>query len=119
MAQICAVLDNYGWSPMVIAVFVQRIIVPMRGGTPNETVIAEAMPQTERVLAAIEGMMGGDEFLCGGTISLADLHLIPILDYFARTDDGRTVLERSRRLSAWWRRIEQRPSVMRTRPTFG
>jgi glutathione S-transferase len=119
MAQICAVLDNYGWSPMVITVFVQRVLVPMRGGTPDETVIAEAMTQAERVLASIEKVMGGDEFLCSGTISLADLHLTPILDYFARTDDGRAALERSPRLSAWWSRIEQRPSVVRTRPNFG
>jgi glutathione S-transferase len=119
MAQICAVLDNYGWSPMVIVVFVQRVLVPMQGGTPNETMIAEAMIQADRVLAAIEGVMDGDEFLCGGTISLADLHLTPILDYFARTDDGRAALERSPRLSAWWSRIEQRPSVVRTRPDLG
>ena len=119
MAQICAMLDNYGWSPMVIVVFVQRVVVPMRGGVPNEALIAEALPQAERVLAAIEGVMGGDEFLCSETISLADLHLIPILDYFARTDDGRTALGRSPRLSAWWSRIEQRPSVVRTRPNLG
>ena len=61
---------------MVIVVFVQRIVVPMRGGVPNETLIAEALPQAERALAAIEGLMGGEEFLCGGTISLADLHLL-------------------------------------------
>jgi glutathione S-transferase len=119
MAQICAVLDNYGWSPMVIVVFVQRVLVPMQGGTPNEMMIAEAMPQADRVLAAMEGVMGGDEFLCGETISLADLHLIPILDYFARAEDGRAALERSRRLAAWWGRVEQRPSVVRTRPSFG
>ena len=44
MAQICAMLDKYCWSPMVIVVFVQRIVVPMRGGMPNETLIAEARP---------------------------------------------------------------------------
>jgi glutathione S-transferase len=119
MAQVCAVLDNYGWSPMVIVVFVQRVVVPVRGGVANEALIAEALPQAERVLAAIEGVMGGDEFLCSEKISLADLHLIPILDYFARTDDGRTALRRSPRLSAWWSRIEQRPSVVRTRPHLG
>jgi glutathione S-transferase len=119
MAQICAVLDNYGWSQMVIVVFVQRVLVPMQGGTPNETMIAEAMPQAERVLAAIEGVVGENEFLCSQTIRLADLHLIPILDYFARAEDGRAALERSRRLSAWWSRMEQRPSVVRTRPSFG
>ncbi len=53
------------------------------------------------------------------TPSLADLHLVPILDYFARTEDGRAALARHPRLSAWWTRIEQRPSVARTRPSLG
>ena len=66
------------------------------------------------VLAAIDGVMGKDEFLCSGTSNLADLHLIPIPDYFARTEDVRTALSRSPRLSAWWSRIEQHPSGVRT-----
>jgi glutathione S-transferase len=119
MTQICAVLDHYGWSPMVITVFVQRVIVPMRGGTPDQAAIDAALPQAKRVLAAIEGLMDGEEFLIGEALSLADLHLVPILDYFARTADGRTALERHPRLSAWWGHIEQRPSVTRTRPKFG
>jgi glutathione S-transferase len=118
-AQICAVLDNYGWSPMVITVFVQRVVVPMRGGTPDQAAIDAALPQAERVLATIEGLMEGEEFLLGGAISLADLHLVPILDYFARTEDGRAALQGHPRLAAWWGRIERRPSVARTRPNLG
>ena len=119
VAQICAVLDNYGWSPMVITVFVQRVVVPMRGGAADQAAIDAAMPQAGRVLATIEGLMDGEEFLLGGAVSLADLHLAPILDYFARAEDGRAALQRHPRLAAWWGRIEQRPSVARTRPNLG
>ena len=118
MAQICSVLDSYGWQPMVIVVFVQRVVAPMRGGTPDQGAIDEAMPRCERVLAAVEGLMDGGEFLIGGALSLADLHLVPILDYFARTEDGRAVLARRPRLSAWWTRMERRPSVTGTRPSL-
>ena len=58
MAQICAMLDNYGWSPMVIVVFVQRVLVPMQGGTPNETMIAEA-PKGDKESAMPHGGHGG------------------------------------------------------------
>ncbi len=119
VAQVCSVLDHYGWSPMVITVFVQRVVVPMRGGAPDQGAIDEAMPRCERVLAAVEGLMDADEFLIGGALSLADLHLAPILDYFARTEDGRAALGRHPRLSAWWERIERRPSVTSTRPSLG
>ena len=118
VAQVCSVLDSYGWQPMVIVIFVQRVVVPMRGGAPDQRVIAEALPRAERVLAAVEELMDGDEFLLGGTLSLADIHLAPILDYFARAEDGRAALARHPRLSAWWERMERRPSVARTRPSF-
>jgi glutathione S-transferase len=119
MVQICAVLDNYGWSPMVIIVFVQRVVVPMRGGSPDQGAIDATRPQAERVLATVEGLMSGEEFLCGGAVSLADAHLVPILDYFTRTEDGRAALGRHPRLSTWWKRIQQRPSVAKTRPNLG
>ncbi len=119
VAQVCSVLDSYGWQPMVITVFVQRVVVPMRGGKPDQGAIDAALPQAGRVLAAVEGLMDGGEFLIGGALSLADLHLAPILDYFARTEDGRAALARHPRLSAWWGRTERRPSVGRTRPSLG
>ena len=59
VAQVCAVLDSYGWQPMVIVVFVQRVVVPMRGGAPDQGAIDEAMPRCGRVLAAVEGLMDG------------------------------------------------------------
>jgi glutathione S-transferase len=119
MAQVCAVLDNYGWHPMVMRVFLQSVVVPMQGGTPDRAAVAEALPQAERALAVVESLMDGGDFLCGDTISLADCHLVPVLDYFARTDDGRAALARRPRLSAWWERIEQRTSVAGTRPSLG
>jgi glutathione S-transferase len=119
MTQVCAVLDNYGWHPMVMRVFLQSVVVPMQGGTPDREAVAEALPLAERALAVVESLTGGDGFLCGDTINLADCHLVPILDYFARTEDGRAVLARRPRLSAWWDRMQQRSSVAGTRPSLG
>jgi glutathione S-transferase len=119
MNQICAILDNYSWNPMVIQVFAQAIVVPLQGGAPDRAVIARAMPQAELALKVIEGLAEEEEFLCGMGISLADLHLVPILDYFARTEDGSGALKGCRTLSRWWQKIEQRPTVVKTRPTFG
>ena len=65
MSQICAILDNYGWNPMVIQVFVQGALVPIKGGTPDRAVIAKAIPQAELALKTIESLMAGGEFLCG------------------------------------------------------
>jgi glutathione S-transferase len=119
MNQICAILDNYGWNPMVIQVFVQAIIVPLKGGTPDRAIISEAMLQAQLVLKTIEGLAEGGEFLCGSAISLADLHLVPILDYFVRSEDGSAALKQYPKISSWWQKTEQRPTVKKTRPDFG
>jgi glutathione S-transferase len=119
MNQICAILDNYGWNPMVIQVFVQAIVVPLQGGTPDRAIISAAMPQADLVLQTIEGLATDDACLCEGTISLADLHLAPILDYFVRSQDGSAALKQYPKLSRWWQRIQLRPSVSKTRPSFG
>lgn len=122
MTQVCGLLDSYAYQPMIMKVFWQNAIVPMQGGTPDRAVIAEALPQAERALEAVEKLAGEgctEGFLCGGAFSLADCHLVPMLEYFSTTEEGRTALSRRPRLSAWWERVKQRPSVAKTRPTLG
>ncbi len=119
MTQICSILDNYSWNPMVIQIFVQGVVVPLQGGTPDRSVIAKALPQAELALRTMENLAADGDFLCGPTISLADLHLAPILDYFVRTDEGKAALKPLPKLSGWWQKIQMRPSVAKTRPDFG
>jgi glutathione S-transferase len=121
MTQIVAVLDSYGYGALIGKLFWQHVVVPMTGGAPDQAVPAEARPAVDRVLGVLEGLATGAEggFLCGGAISLADCHLVPIVDYTMMTEDGRAAFGRHRRLSGWWERIAGRPSVTRTKPSLG
>ena len=121
MTQICGVIDSYAYGSMIGKVFWQAAIVPMQGGTPDQAVLAEGLPQAEQALTVVEGLMAeGNDALCGGgAVSLADLHLAPVLEYFAMTEPGRAALARRPRLGAWWGRMEQRPSMVKTRPALG
>lgn len=121
MTQICNVIDSYGYGAMIGKVFWQCAIVPMQGGTPDRAVLAEGEAMAARVLDALEGLAGeGGEFLCGGgQVSLADLFLVPVMEYFAMTEPGRAALATRPRLSGWWQRLSQRASVAKTRPQLG
>lgn len=121
MTQICGVLDSYGYGAMIGKVFWQAAIVPMQGGTPDKAVLEEGLQQAGRVLDVLEGLAAeGGEFLCGGgQLSLADLFLAPILEYFAMTEPGRAALAQRPRIAGWWQRLSQRPSVVKTRPQLG
>jgi glutathione S-transferase len=121
MTQICGVVDSYGYGAMIGKVFWQHAIVPMQGGTPDQGAAAEGLAMAERVLDVVEGLAGeGGEFLCGGgQVSLADLFLAPLMEYFAMTGPGQGALGKRARLAGWWQRMSQRPSVAKTRPQLG
>ena len=121
MTQICGVLDSYGYGAMIGKVFWQAAIVPMQGGTPDQAALAEGLQAAGKVLDVLEGLaVEGGEFLCGGgQVSLADLFLVPIAEYFAMTEQGRGALTTHPRIAGWWQRMAQRPSVVRTRPQLG
>lgn len=118
MTQICGIVDSYAYGAMVQKVFWQSAIVPMQGGTPDAAVIAEGMKATEKALDVIEGLMGGD-LLCGGQVTLADLHLVPVIEYLRMTGPGGAAFAARPKLSAWWERMNTRETVVRTRPKLG
>ena len=119
MTQIIAIIDNYGYPAMIGACVIQRVVVPMMGGEPDEAAIAEAVPQAETAAAALDDLLGDNAFLAGDAISLADLHLIPVFDYFRATPEGGNALEGKKSLQRWWNDISTRPSVAATQPQLG
>jgi glutathione S-transferase len=54
----------------------------------------------------------------GDELTLADLHALPILLYFAMTREGADTLAAHPRLRAWLDYAAARPSVQRTRGKF-
>lgn len=118
MTQICGILDSYGYGAMVGKVFWQAAVIPMQGGTPDEAVIEAGLAEAGKTLDVIEGLIGGG-MLCGDAISLADLHLVPIVEYFVMIPAGAEAWAARPRLAAWWTRMSTRGSVVKTRPSLG
>jgi glutathione S-transferase len=119
MAQIIGVLDSYTYGPMVNKVVIQRLVVPMVGGTADENIIEENMPAVRRTTEVLEGFIGEGDFLAGDQLSLADLHLAPMFAYFAMTPEAGRLLEERPRLRRWWAAMSGRASVTATQPQFG
>ncbi|HEX4260438.1 MAG TPA: glutathione S-transferase family protein [Acetobacteraceae bacterium] len=120
MMQICGIVDSYGYPAMIGKVFWQAAVVPMQGGTPDAAVLAEGAPQADAALDVLSDLMGPEGgLLCGKTISLADIHLLPVIEYYAMTDPGRAALAARPRIAGWLARMGERPSVAKTRPSLG
>jgi glutathione S-transferase len=119
MNQIIGIIDSYGYGAIILKLVWQRLIVPMTGGQGDESIVSDATPMVRRCLAEIDRIKGGDEFLAGSAVSLADLFLAPVFAYLSMTPDARELLEPHSGLRAWWDAFSKRPSMERTQPKFG
>jgi len=119
MTQICAIIDSYTYANAIGKAFWQAAIVPMQGGTPDQALMEEGFAKAGKAFAAIEALCAGGPFLCGESLSLADLHLLPVVDYFASVPAGRAVLDKHPKLTAWAKGMAGRDSVVKTKPQLG
>ncbi len=114
MNQIISIIDNYTYPCTVGQLVIQRIVMPMLGEQSDEAAIAEAMPEIEKCMTTIAGLSAGDIFLVSDRVTLADIHLAPIFDYFQSTPDSDSFLKNNTRLSGWWSAMSERESIQKT-----
>lgn len=116
MAQIIAIIDSYGYWPMVRQVFSQRVFEARLGEKADEHEVVVGIEGSSRVLSALEALATEGIQLNGNDVSLADLHLAPIIACFTAAPEGQELLALHPNLTAWWDRISQRRSFRETDP---
>jgi glutathione S-transferase len=119
MDQVIGLVDSFAYPSIIGKLVWQRIVTPMLGGTPDNAIVQEAMPQIRLCLSELERLLGEGQWFGGETVSLADLHVAPLLAYMTSTPEGGGLLAAVNRLGAWWQRISARPSMAKTEPKFG
>ena len=119
MQQAIAIVDSYAYGAMISAIVIQRVVMPMVGGTADETVIAAALPTAVLSLQALQDLLGDQPFMAGAELSLADLHLAPVMAYFTATPEGQAQMPAYPKLARWWAAVSARPSMVKTQPQLG
>jgi len=115
MDQIVGIVDWYLFPQVSATIGWQRIAVPMRGGTPDEAIIAAALPDARICIGELARLRGAGPYMAGDALSIADLMLVPHIAYFARTPEGQQLLPGTG-LDDWLARMESRPSLRATSP---
>jgi glutathione S-transferase len=116
MTQIISIVDNYGYWPMVRQVFSHRVFRPRNGQPGDEAEIQAGVIGSARTLAALEKLAEPRGYLLGPRLSLADLHLAPMMAYFAAAEEGASMLAQHEKLAAWWALMRNLPSLIATDP---
>lgn len=109
--QIISLADSYAYRPMVWGVYVEQLEKPAQGEPSDEARVAAALNEADVCLAALAALMEGGPFLAGPRLSLADLHLAPMISYFQQAPEGAARLAAHRGLAQWWARMSARPSL--------
>lgn len=114
MNQIISIIDSYTYPCTVGQLVIQRLVMPMLGEQPDESAIADAMPEISRCMGIIAELRDSSKFLVGDRLTLADIHLAPIFDYFQNTPDSGPILEANPGLRSWWNEMNDRESMRNT-----
>ena len=114
MNQIISIIDSYTYPCTVGQLVIQRIVMPMLGQQSDESIIADAMPEVSKCMGIIAGLGDNNKFLVGDRLTLADIHLAPIFDYFQSTPDSQPILQENPNLSTWWSEVSGRESMQKT-----
>jgi glutathione S-transferase len=116
MNQIMGIVDNYLTPSLLANVIFQRMVAPRLGRPVDEAAIAAALPKVRLCLGEIARLTGGQPFLAGESVTLADLMAIPQLYYFKKLPEGGAQFAELPALAAWVNRMEERQSLQVTRP---
>lgn len=115
MDQLMNINDWYLFQAAARVIVFQRVIGPrVLGLTPDEKVIAGAMPSAHSVFEELTQLLGDQPYFAGGALSLADLLLAPQLDLFGATPEWRLLTAKGANIVAWLSRMNARPSMAAT-----
>jgi glutathione S-transferase len=114
--QIMSIVDGYAYWPLVRQVFSHGVFRPRMRQPADSNEIRRGLDAASTVLAALEKIAGEGIYLCGNDLSLADIHLAPMIGYFVLASEGKALLEKHIWLSNWWVARSQRTSYLATMP---
>lgn len=116
MNQVMHIVDAYGYWPLVRQVYAHRVSRPQHGLEGDETEIAQGLEKSATVLAVLENIADEGHVLSADAVSLADLHLAPMIAYFTATPEGQALFADYPALVRWWSWMEKRASFLTTEP---
>jgi glutathione S-transferase len=118
MEQVIAVVDAYGYRPLVRQVFSHAVFRPLIGVPVDPNEIVKGLKAAEPVLQVLNDIASEGLVLTPGHMTLADLHLAPMIGYFTMAETGANALKTYPALVTWWEAMQQHPAYGTTDPTL-
>ncbi len=115
--QVMSIVDSYGYTPAVTNLFIPRVLVPSLGGETDLEKVESAKAPAALFVKELERLLGTSQFFGGANVSLADLHVLPVVTYLVATPEGKAICESAPNLRNWLSRAAKRPSAQSVMPS--
>lgn len=116
--QVLSIIDSYGYWPMVRQVFVQGYYRPRFEDAMDDRDLLVGLERSATVLKAVSKIVQDAPFLLGESLTLADIHLFPMVHYFACATQAAAMLQEFPTLAHWYNRMDRNAAITSTRPAF-
>jgi glutathione S-transferase len=92
-------------------VFARNYVFQHLSGSPDRAIIEKALPEIDMRFGLFEKAYGGNDYLTGSSMTMADLFLAPLIFYLGQFPESRELLDK-------YPRVKNGQAVMRERPSF-
>lgn len=118
VSQIVSIIDSYAYWPLVRQVFSHGVFRPRLGHQTDPIEYRRGLDAAPPILRALDQLASAGDFLVADSLSLADIHLAPMIAYFTSDLNGETLLAQYHRLSSWWSVMSSEKHFVDTRPVL-
>ncbi|MBY8976658.1 glutathione S-transferase family protein [Rhodobacteraceae bacterium NNCM2] len=114
--QVIAIVAGDAYWPLVRQVFAHGFWRARTGRGVDRAEVVKGLEAAPRVLGALDQIAAEGLVLSGGDVTLADIHLAPMIGYFCETAEGAAMLARYPALSRRWEGMSASEGYLVTRP---
>ena len=116
MAQLVAIVDTYLSTDIRMGFVNELLFKPMVDLVPDKERVEKARESISKGFDAIGNLVANTNYLVGQKITLADLHIAPLIYYLDKTPGGNDLISGQPKLANWWETIKSRRSIAMTEP---
>ncbi|GAB4465752.1 MAG: glutathione S-transferase family protein [Elainellaceae cyanobacterium] len=113
MRKWIGIAANYLYPIGVMQLFLHRVMFPIMGNQPDETLIATSAEAIASYLEVLEHELAGP-FLIGNALSLADIIVGAMVSYINLAKEGEVLIQAQPKTAAWLSQLSQRDSFQQS-----